>query len=195
MTDWINTLQALPEVPGELQGAYLVRCCNALGLVPDTIVEIGVFRGQTTMQVREGFPEAHMYLIDPWEYNPDNQGKIYSRVDSQKKWDMLYQLIVAFWHDDPNTTILRDKSTEVTKYFHDHVDLIFIDGDHSYEAVRQDIQDWLPCMSKPSLFCGHDYTGHGRNKGVKRAVDELLGDEIHIGARKTWVHYIQEGTG
>jgi len=142
MTDWIDKLQALPEVPGELQGAYLVRCCNALELVPQTIVELGVFQGQTTRQVREGFPEAHIYLIDPWEYDPKNQGQIYSRVYSQEKWDMVFEFVRGFWESDPNITILRDKSSTAAKYFQDDIDLIFIDGDHSYEAVREDIVEY-----------------------------------------------------
>ena len=51
-------------------------------------------------------------------------------------------------------------------------DFIFIDAAHSYEAVRQDIGDWLPKVKPGGSFMGHDY--HPSFPGVSKAVDEAF---------------------
>lgn len=53
-------------------------------------------------------------------------------------------------------------------------DLIFIDADHSYESVRDDIQRWWPKLRSGGVFCGHDY-GHSAYPGVQQAFDEAFG--------------------
>lgn len=50
-------------------------------------------------------------------------------------------------------------------------DMVFIDGDHSYEAVKRDIELWLPRLAPGGLLCGHDIT----NQPVERAVRETIG--------------------
>lgn len=75
----------------------------------------------------------------------------------------------------------------------DHFDFVFIDADHSYEAVRRDIQDWLPKVKVGGWLCGHDfnklYTADDRTTkyAVKRAVEELLpGYETDV--NDTWFY-------
>ena len=52
------------------------------------------------------------------------------------------------------------------------LDFVFIDGNHSYEFVREDIASWFPIIKRNGLFSGHDY-GNEEFPGVKRAVDEF----------------------
>ena len=49
------------------------------------------------------------------------------------------------------------------------VDFVFIDADHSYEAVKKDIEAWIPKIRKNGIISGHDYSDPS---GVKQAVDE-----------------------
>ena len=64
-------------------------------------------------------------------------------------------------------------------------DFIFIDAGHSYEAVRDDIADWLPKVRPGGWFGGHDF--HEKWLGVQRAVIEVFGTvellDGHIWAR------------
>ena len=63
---------------------------------------------------------------------------------------------------------------EAIKYFEDNsIDMVFIDADHTYEAVKYDIERWLPKTTK--LISGHDYNDPG-HPGVKQAVDEKFKD-------------------
>ncbi len=52
-------------------------------------------------------------------------------------------------------------------------DFVFIDAAHSYQAVAQDIADWLPKVAPGGWFGGHDY--HEAWPGVQRAVREAFG--------------------
>jgi predicted O-methyltransferase YrrM len=51
-------------------------------------------------------------------------------------------------------------------------DLIFIDADHAYESVRDDIAAWLPVLKPDGVMAGHDY--HHTHPGVPQAVDEAF---------------------
>jgi predicted O-methyltransferase YrrM len=65
-------------------------------------------------------------------------------------------------------------SIELSKtYEDDSLDFVFIDGDHSYEAVKADIQAWLPKVKSNGLLAGHDY---GWCESVRKAVHEVLGN-------------------
>lgn len=55
------------------------------------------------------------------------------------------------------------------------VDVIFIDGNHSYEGCKADIDAWLPHMAKNGVMLFHDCDANG--PGVERAVKEL-GEQV-----------------
>lgn len=54
------------------------------------------------------------------------------------------------------------------------IDVVYIDGDHSYESVLQDCELWYPKIKSGGFLCGHDYSSHTKWKDVKRAVDVFL---------------------
>ena len=70
---------------------------------------------------------------------------------------------------------MRMTTTQAASNFADgSVDFVFIDADHSYEAVKQDIQTWLPKVRHGGVLAGHDYGWAGT---VQRAVHETLGEK------------------
>ena len=55
-------------------------------------------------------------------------------------------------------TILQQESTYATTFFPDeYFDVIFLDAQHSYEAVREDIIHWLPKLRPGGTLLGHDW--------------------------------------
>jgi predicted O-methyltransferase YrrM len=68
-----------------------------------------------------------------------------------------------------NLKILRMSSDDAVSKIEES-DMIFIDGAHTYEQVKKDIESYLPKARK--LICGHDYNW----PGVRQAVDETLGE-------------------
>ena len=64
------------------------------------------------------------------------------------------------------------------------LDMVFLDGDHSYEAVMADLKTWAPRATK--LLCGHDLTDPNY-PGVRQAVYEYFGaDAIVSGPDSLW---------
>ncbi|PCJ57316.1 MAG: hypothetical protein COA65_09660 [Rhodospirillaceae bacterium] len=49
---------------------------------------------------------------------------------------------------------------------------VFIDGDHSYRGVNQDISLWYPKVKTGRIFAGHDY----HSDPVKKAVDKFAAE-------------------
>lgn len=121
-----------------------------------SIVEIGSYRGRSTTALCDGC-----------------QGNV-TAVDIFKDKD--FSIFKTNVKGKSNLTIWRGQSLEACKTFGlGSIDMVFIDGDHSYESVRDDIEAWLPKASK--LICGHDYTddGIGHWPGVIKAVTEIFG--------------------
>ena len=73
---------------------------------------------------------------------------------------------------------MRMTSEEAVKHFGDHsLDFVFIDANHSYEAVRGDIRFWWPKVKPGGICAGHDYLDGEIAEGtfgVKKAVDEFV---------------------
>jgi hypothetical protein len=51
-------------------------------------------------------------------------------------------------------------------------DMVFIDADHAYDAVKRDILAWRPVLAPGGILSGHDY--HRGWQGVIQAVSELV---------------------
>jgi predicted O-methyltransferase YrrM len=67
-------------------------------------------------------------------------------------------------------------------------DFIFLDADHSYESVKQDIELWWPRVKKGGVMAFHDcYEGHGYFPGVYQAVSEKFGEPEGCEITLAWV--------
>jgi len=192
MTDWIDILEKLPVRDTEHPANFIHRAAEALDVMVKQLIEVGVYRSKSAKKFRRLFPKTNITLIDPYRYSSENLGKMYTEFDTPEKWEKLYQSQRMFWDNDLNTLLIRAYSPEVATCWNAKMeDIIFLDGDHRYEAVKADIAAWLPKIRPGGLLCGHDYSTRGNNVGVKKAVDEVLGSTVFIGSQKTWVHYVQ----
>jgi len=55
------------------------------------------------------------------------------------------------------------------------IDLLVVDGDHSYEGVCRDIEAWVPLLSPSGIIAFHDYTRDDPpHAGIKIAIEEKL---------------------
>ena len=184
---------------------FIAKCAARAGLDVKNVAEIGVFQGAFSLMLRQRFPAAHLWLIDPWRHLPELKGLVGSMhrrgktpERNQVFWDRMYRDIQAMFQNDPNVTILRKLSAEAAADVpDDSLDIVHIDGDHRYEAVCQDIKLWLPKVKHGGLVTGHDYkfarSQWGGNRGifykVYTAVNDTLGVDNIIGGRQmTWIY-------
>jgi hypothetical protein len=116
------------------------------------IVNIGIFRGATMYCLRAGAPQARLVGIDT-----------------------VYPQGVAL---DPRARaqVLVGDSGKLHASFDGPVHMLFIDGDHSYEAVRRDIAGWAPKLPAGGVIAFHDFKTEpkvaAKHAGIKRAVLE-----------------------
>jgi len=154
-------------------------------------VEVGVFHGINTLFLKDLFPETHFYLIDPWEINSDYiKDEAVPVTTDANKMNNAYSFIVSQYEKNPNFTILKTKSVEGAKLVPDDLDIVFIDGNHSYDSVKEDIITWLPKVRKNGILAGHDYKDNF--PGVKKAVDEIFDKNVILRGDNTWAIQITD---
>jgi len=150
------------------------------------IAEIGVDKCTVLKKVLEdcGHFIEQYWAIDPWT-SWDSTEKFQKRTNEE--WNTIYADACKMTRFFPQLHVLKLTSSKASellprKYF----DLVFIDADHRYESVRNDIKNWLPLIKSNGFLTGHDY-GHPNFPGVKKSVDEYFGDSIMIRGDRVWI--------
>jgi hypothetical protein len=168
---------------------YLSFIAWALNVDVKTVAEIGVNRGETSKIFRQRFPQARLFLIDPWQLTSEYLCSATPISRKQKHYDKAYSFVTEQFKNDSHVTILRMTSLEAIAHTPEQFDLIFIDANHEYLHVKQDILAWLPKVRPGGIIAGHDYEPSiPMFSGVKQAVDEIFGNKIMLGKDRLWIH-------
>lgn len=136
------------------------------------ICEIGVFMGEFSKKIFKELTPSELHLIDIFEGemcsgDKDGNNIIWTNLEQQ------YTLLKNHFNNNNNVHIHKGKSYEVLNNFDDYYfDIVYIDGDHSYDGVKKDLAVSFQKVKPNGLICGHDYTVK-MFEGVVRAVDEF----------------------
>jgi predicted O-methyltransferase YrrM len=147
--------------PREL--AFLFGIAN--GIPPGgRVAEIGSWRGRSTVAICEGLQGASMYAVDTF----GGDSVLVERYAEELEEDRVYREFCDNTAEYAFLEVLRMPSAEACTHFEDSsLDWVFIDADHSFDRVHEDISGWLPKVKPGGLISGHDYP-YGP---VKEAVD------------------------
>ena len=129
----------------------------------DVCVEIGVWKGHYSSQIIS-HNCSRLYLIDPWLHQP-YKGRLYNI--SQAEMDDIFLNVQQKFKNDPKVTIFREFSNSVDLSTIEKFDWVYIDGNHSYHNVMQDLQKYSNHIKSGGYICGHDWNW------VKGAVTEF----------------------
>ena len=161
------------EIPMLIREMSLIRA--------GCIVEVGSFLGGSAWYgaqiARDNYSSYH--CIDAWDFDDD------LTVTENHYRGFIENMRDAKLTD--HITVIRKKSVEASLGFKDgSVDLVFLDGDHSFDGCSADIVAWWPKLRKGGVMLGHDYCA--RLQGVIDAVNHTLGapDELSPGAYPIW---------
>jgi hypothetical protein len=144
--------------------------------------EIGVYKGDFSEFILRRKPKK-LHLIDPWKFEPDaTYAKSFyggTLGKDQEKMDSIYKSILGRFHTAIASGIVevhRSASAAYASHFPDnYFDWIYIDGNHQYDFVKQDLEVFLPKVKSHGLLAGDDYGLPGWwQDGVTRAVDEAV---------------------
>lgn len=129
-------------------------------------VEVGSYEGQSaaymTVEIINSCKKIRFDCIDTWNHHNDIQDP----DETYKKF--LDNMNLVNGHYNP----IKMDSIEASKLYKDNsIDFVYIDADHSYEAVKNDIIAWLPKVKSGGILAGHDYP----MQSVRNAVHEVLG--------------------
>lgn len=145
---------------------------------PTTYVEIGIAMGFHIETIAKKFSTVKCYGIDPYvPYDPTDSfndiGKIEPSLSVQENFDLFCSSVTGRLGKYSNFNHIRQSSDSAFKLFQDEsIDLIFVDGDHTYEAVKKDCNLWWSKLKSGGIMCWDDYAW----PGVKQAVDEFAAD-------------------
>jgi hypothetical protein len=145
---------------------------SILDLLPKESVgiEIGVFKGEFSDQILKVVNPSKLYLLDLWSGvvgSGDKDGNNKEYVDLGKFYS---EAIIPKYDWDKRVVLLRMKSEYVVT-IQEEFDWCYIDGDHSYQGVLNDLNNIYDKIKTGGYICGHDYCE--RTKGVISAVDEF----------------------
>jgi hypothetical protein len=143
--------------------------------------EIGVYQGRFSELILRITRPEKLHLIDPWKYesDPAYERSFMGRLkgQSQERMDAMYETVVKVFKSK-RVDIHRAASSACSSLFPDnYFDWIYIDGNHQYEFVKQDLESYFPKVKKGGSIAGDDYDrgpSHWSKDGVKRAVDEFV---------------------
>ena len=172
----------------EEQYLELLNHCSEGG----NFVELGCFKGKSTSfivtEIINQKKNVSFYAVDSFEGSTNssdaNEVQAYNgisniEIDFKANTKHLYKYFFTY----------KELSHEAADNFEDgEVDCLFIDAGHSYEAVKKDIEAWLPKMKPNGIIAGHDYNAWA---GVKKAVDEKFGNPHKI-ENDCWFMYLEK---
>jgi predicted O-methyltransferase YrrM len=144
------------------------------GVNPVVGVEVGVSAGVNVVEVLDEWKEVQkLYCID---YYPT-----YSDFKTQEEQTRLLNCVVSNIAGESKAHLIIEQSTVAARDFLDgYLDFVYIDANHSYTFVKEDILAWLPKIKKCGVIGGHDLdwadAEYGNELSVHKAVREIFGD-------------------
>ena len=131
-------------------------------------IEIGAWTGESSEIAAQMV--WRLACVDPWGHANDHE-----------------QIFDARMARFSNVTKLKAQSVDVAAVTGPVIDLVYIDGRHEYEHVRNDILAWFPKIRPGGWITGHDFDDNPDHAGVVKAVTELLGTPDRVFADSSWI--------
>jgi predicted O-methyltransferase YrrM len=148
----------------------------------EAIVELGVYQGKSALTLAWGASQgnhAHVWAVDPWELyqgvpvDLSFMGGSYGATNTKGTRRWAEHNVRALGYSRSITLIQGHSRSEGQAWQGPPIGLLFIDGDHSYEAVQGDLLTWAEHMAPGGTIVFDDYVSNWEDT-VIRGVDELV---------------------
>ena len=119
------------------------------GNQPVSGAEIGVQKGNNSISILKELNITKLYLIDIWE-EYEKQEKEYENLKN-------YAMVLKRFKKNKRVEIIRVFSVEGSQKIENcSLDFVYIDANHDYEYVYNDIDCWYKKIRKGGVLAGHD---------------------------------------
>jgi predicted O-methyltransferase YrrM len=157
------------DIGGWMTQQEMIYLLNAAKKM-ESIVEIGSWKGKSTHALLTGCKRGIVHAIDHFKGSPSDG---YAHQEAFDDPESVYMQFLGNVGHFPNLKVHKSSSEDAAKEFEDmSIDMVFIDAEHTYDAVKKDIELWFPKCKK--LICGHDYNF----PTVKEAVLTFFPEEV-----------------
>src|SRR5437899_7204518 len=117
----------------------------------NVIVEVGSYLGRSTRALGDN-TLGKVFAIDDW-YGP--RDVILGAAEREYCYDNFYKNLKDLI--DATKVIPVKLNHRKARELSIYADMVFIDGDHEYEGVKDDISIWWNPLQPGGLMCGHEY--------------------------------------
>jgi len=146
----------------------LVDLCDKYIKPTDHGVEVGSFSGVSSRVI--ALHCGQLDCIDPWDI-----GGVVTQAE---------QMFDAMLPDYPNIVKVKSTSVQAAQQYADHsLDFVYVDADHSYASVVEDITAWKNKVKHGGFIAGHD----SYMPEVLQAVRDCLGEPDHFFTDTSWL--------
>ena len=151
-----------------------------------SMIEIGSWAGESAKIWAESKKFNNIYCIDPWDTGECN-GRDITEIRKLAEVEKTFDIITK-----PYDNIIKHKgfSYNIISLI-PKVGFIYIDRDHKYNAVKNDILLAKTHLTEPFILGGHDYNDP-RTPGVTQAVNEIIGTPDFTFVDHSWLKIIKE---
>ena len=126
------------------------------------IVEVGVWRGEFSKKIYNISNPKMLVLVDSWTYDEQVRGcapQVNGKEPlSQKYFDDAKEETFNKFRNKNNVVILsEDSQNSSSNYKDNYFDYIYLDAEHTYQAVSNDLDMWFSKLKKNGVLFGDDY--------------------------------------
>ncbi len=164
---WLAGLKAAETQTTERERQVLARYAAGCSC----LVEVGVWHGVTTAVLRRAMaPDGVLWAVDP--FPPGRLGFSAQRPIARHTVTRVRRGTVEWIRETGRAAGDHHRERGLPP-----PDFVFIDADHSYQAVMEDWRAWSPLVASGGVVCIHDSvrTEHLRESGGIQAVADILG--------------------
>ena len=141
------------------------------------VAEVGVLWGGFTAHVLAKWKGEKYYCVDPWVAQSD---EVYREKDDNVDYDQCFRQVNQLAEKDKRVVVLKGLSEVMVKDVPlCSLDWAFIDGNHIYKNVLDDMDVWFNRLKIGGILSGHDYNHNPEYPAfceVKPAVDRWMKD-------------------
>lgn len=140
-------------------------------------VEIGTAEGSNALSILQELLIKKLFLIDPYIlYAEAGQPISFKETSFEEAYVIAQKRLSKF----QQVTFIKKTSEDAVKDVDEPLDFVYLDGNHSYEYVKNDIALYYPLVKLGGVIGGHDYTPYYHSE-VVQAVNEFVEEHGRIG--------------